>query len=75
MSTGSATPARAARPALRGLLVERLEPMFFPPVLEREVPGDPQQEGAQRPAERIEPVRISQKPDERVLGDVLRRGR
>ena len=44
-------------------------------MLEREVPGDPQQEGAQRPAGRIEPVRISQKPYERVLGDVLRRGR
>ena len=49
--------------------------MFCPPVLEREVPGDPQQEGAQRPARRIEPVRISQKPHEHVLGDVLRRGR
>jgi hypothetical protein len=48
---------------------------LLPPVLEREVPGDPHQEGAQPPAGRIEPVWISEKPDEQLLGDVLRRGR
>ena len=56
----------------KGLIVERRESMFRSPVLEREVPGDPKQEGAQRPASRVEPVGISEKPHEHVLGDVLR---
>jgi hypothetical protein len=57
------------------VVVERLEPMFCPPVLEREVPGDAEQEGPQRPARRIESLRVSQQSHEYVLGDVLRRGR
>jgi len=59
----------------KGLVVERLQPVFLSPAFQRQVPGNPQQEGAQRPAVRIEPVRMPQQADERILGNVLRRGR
>jgi hypothetical protein len=49
---------RLRDPRLRDF-VERLESMFCPPVLEREIPGDPQQESAQRPADRVESVRMA----------------
>jgi len=56
------------------LFVQRLVAMFGSPLLEREVPGNPKEEGAQRPASRIEPIRMSQQADEHVLRDVLGRG-
>src|SRR6185503_19385422 len=41
------------------LIIERLEPMLGAPVLEREVPGDPEEEGARGPACRIKPLWIA----------------